>query len=138
MAKGLYTPVHKEKYMGDPTKIRFLSSWELRFMQFCDLNPNVLQWGSEEFKVQYFNPVKKKVCFYIPDFIIKYKDRAGNIKTEVIEIKPKKQSVPSKSLSLYDKVALVINHAKWAAAKSICESHGITFKVMTEEDLFKK
>ena len=138
MAKGLYTPKHPEKYLGDPRKIRFLSSWELRFMQFCDTNPNVIQWGSEEFKVQYWHPIKQKVCNYIPDFIIKYKDNRGNLITEVIEIKPKKQSVPGKRTSTYDKVQLVINHAKWAAAVALCDSHGIKFRVVTEADMFRK
>lgn len=58
--KGLYTPKYPEKYLGDPRKIRFMSSWELRFMQVCDLNPNILNWGSEEFRIKYWNPIKKK------------------------------------------------------------------------------
>ena len=33
-------------------------------------------------------------------------------------------------------VQLVINHAKWTAANALCESHGIKFRVVTEEDLF--
>lgn len=60
MAKGLFVPQNPQKYLGDVRKIRFMSSWELRFMQVCDMNPNVLQWGSEEFRVKYFNPIKKK------------------------------------------------------------------------------
>ena len=135
--KGIYVCKHPEKYLGDPTKIRFMSSWELRFMQICDDNPNVLQWGSEEFRVKYFNPIKKKVCDYIPDFILKYKNRQGELITEVIEIKPHKQTVPDKKASLYDQVSLAVNHAKWAAAKAVCESHGIRFRVATEQDLFR-
>lgn len=106
-------------------------------MQVCDMNPKIIQWGSEEFRVKYFNPIKKKVCDYIPDFIVKYEDRHGNIITEVIEIKPRKQTVPDKRASLYDQVSLAVNHAKWAAAKVVCESHGIRFRVATETELFK-
>ena len=135
-SKGLYKPIHPEKYMGDPNKIRFLSSWEMKFFQFCDANPNVLQWGSEEFKIQYFNPIKKKVCFYFPDIIMKFKRADGVIQTQVIEIKPMKQTVSSSNMSTYDKVQLIINHAKWTAAKVICESHGIHFRVATEHELF--
>jgi hypothetical protein len=138
MARGLYTPKHPEKYMGDPRKIRFLSSWELKFMQVCDMNPNIISWGSEEFRVKYFNPIKGKVCDYIPDFIIKYKDRQGNLITEVIEIKPMKQSKMTKKSSLYDQIAIAVNMAKWAAAKAVCESHGIRFRVATEQELFRK
>lgn len=136
MAKGMFIPQHPEKYLGDPTKIRFLSSWEQRFMFACDLNPNVLKWGSEEFKVHYFHPIKKKVCTYIPDVWMQYKDSKGTIHTEVIEIKPKKQSVISNNMSTYDKVQLVINHAKWTACKAICEAGGIKFRVVTEMELF--
>lgn len=137
MAKGLYTPQNPQKYLGDPRKIRFLSSWELRFMQNCDSNPNVLQWGSEEFKIQYWNPIKNRVANYFPDFIIKYRDARGEVITEVIEIKPLKQSVTSKSMSTYDKLSLIVNHAKWQAAVAVCESHGIKFRVVTEKDLFR-
>ena len=98
MAKGLFTPKNPSKYLGDITKIRFLSSWELRFMIVCDTNPYILQWGSEEFRIKYWNPIKNKVCDYIPDFIIKYQ-RGEEVITEVIEIKPKKQSVISKKMS---------------------------------------
>lgn len=56
----------------------------------------------------------------------------------MIEIKPRKQTVPDKRASLYDQVSLVVNHAKWAAAKTVCESHGIRFRVATEDELFRK
>ena len=62
MAKGLFRPTRPEKYLGDITKIRFMSSWERSFMVFCDTNPNVIKWGSEEFKIKYFNPIKNKTC----------------------------------------------------------------------------
>jgi hypothetical protein len=142
MAKGLYTPINVHKYLGDPKKIRFLSSWELRFMDFCDKNPNVIKWGSEEFKIPYIHPIKRnadgspKRCNYYPDFIIKYKNASGEIFTEVIEIKPSSQSVIGKKMSTYDKVQLVINDAKWRAAKTFCESHKIKFRVLTEKNLF--
>src|SRR5574343_634128 len=113
MAKGLYRPINPEKYLGDPTKVRFLSSWELKFMEMCDKNPNISKWGSEEFKIPYWNPVKNKMCSYIPDFIIKYKNRHGVILTEVIEIKPNSQASLIGKKSTYDKVQLVINHSKW-------------------------
>ena len=138
MAKGLYTPRNPEKYLGDPRKIRFLSSWELSFMNFCDTNPNVIAWGSEEFRVKYFNPIKNKVCDYIPDFIVKYKDAQGNVITEVIEIKPLKETALKPKMSAYDKVALVVNHAKWTAAKAMCDAAGIRFRVLTEQEMFRQ
>jgi hypothetical protein len=108
-------------------------------MEFCDKNPNVLKWGSEEFKIPYMNPIKKKICSYYPDFIVKYKDRNGNVLTEVIEIKPACQDpsrVRKKKPSTYDTVQMVINQAKWTSAKAFCESHGIRFRVLTEKEMF--
>lgn len=133
----MYRPINVEKYLGDPSKIRFLSSWERVFMVACDMNPNILKWGSEEFKVHYYHPIKLKICTYIPDFWIQYKDSKGVIHTEVIEVKPHKQSVVSNNMSTYDKVQLVINHAKWTACKAICDAGGIRFRVVTEQSLFR-
>jgi hypothetical protein len=140
VAKGKYEPMHPEKYLGDWRKIRFLSSWELKFMQFLDVNPNVIAWGSEEFQIPYWNPVKKKICAYYPDFIVKFKNDKGEVVTEVIEIKPRVQSVlpKGKKISLYDQVQLVLNHAKWTAAESFCKSRGINFKVLNEQNLFRQ
>lgn len=135
--KGLYNAKNPQKYLGDPRKIRFMSSWELRFMTFCDTNPHIIAWGSEEFRIPYFNPVKKRMTTYIPDFIIKYRDKTGQVVTEVIEIKPKKQAVISSKMSLYDKVQLVINQAKWQAAVGFCKQHGINFRILTEDQMFR-
>ena len=137
MAKGLYTPINKNKYLGDVTKIRFMSSWELRFMDFCDKNPNIIEWGSEEIKIKYYHPIKKKMCNYLPDFIIKYKDVDGNIHTEIIEIKPFSQSSTKGKKTTYDKVQLIINEAKWKAANAFCLACKIKFKVLTENELFR-
>jgi hypothetical protein len=136
MAKGYYTPLHPEKYLGDPRKIRYLSSWELNFQRFCDNNPNVLAWASEEIRIKYYHPFKRKVCEYIPDFLIKYKDDNGNILTELIEIKPKKETRLTKKSTTYDKVNIAINQQKWTAAISFCNQAGIKFKVLTEDNLF--
>jgi len=142
MAKGLFKPINIDKYLGDPNKIRFLSSWERSFMEFCDKNPNIISWGSEEFSVPYFHPIKKnidgkpKLCQYYPDFIVKYKNSSGVILTEVIEIKPSQQTVATKKPTTYDKVQLIINHAKWEAANAFCLSHKIRFRILTEKDLF--
>lgn len=133
MAKGLYRPENPEKYMGDPNKIRFLSAWERNFMVFCDTNPDVIQWSSEEIKIPYYHPFKKRVAMYIPDFIIKYRNKAGEVKTEVVEIKPAKESMLKPKMTNYDKVCLVLNTAKWQAARLLCDKHGIVFRILTEK-----
>ena len=92
--KSKYKPSFPQKYKGDPNNIICRSSWERKFCRWCDLNENVLQWGSEEFYIPYISPVDNRVHKYFPDFIIKVKESNGQIKTYVIEVKPKKQTKP--------------------------------------------
>ena len=49
--KGRYTPENPKKYIGDPSKIVYRSSWERRFMIYCDRNPLILSWASEELAI---------------------------------------------------------------------------------------
>ena len=44
--KGIYKPVHRNKYAGIHLP-EYRSSWELKFFQWCDKNTNVLEWTSE-------------------------------------------------------------------------------------------
>jgi hypothetical protein len=37
-----------------------------------------------------------------------------------------------------DKAAYVINDAKWKAAQAFCAARNLTFRVMTEYDLYRK
>ena len=92
--KSKYRPSFPSKYKGDPTNIICRSSWERKFCRWCDMNENILQWGSEEFHIPYVSPLDRRVHKYYPDFIIKVKESTGQIKTYVIEVKPKKQTKP--------------------------------------------
>ena len=95
--KGKYSPSYPRKYKGDPTNIVYRSLWERKFMVYCDLNENILEWGSEEIVMPYRSPVDGRVHRYFPDFYIKVKESTGRIKKMIIEIKPKRQcSPPSK------------------------------------------
>jgi hypothetical protein len=46
--KGKYYPSHPKKYKGDSSNIIYRSLWERKFMVYCDMNENILEWGSEE------------------------------------------------------------------------------------------
>jgi len=35
-----------------------------------------------------------------------------------------------------DRAFLMVNQAKWAAAMAWCKKNGVTFRLITEEDLF--
>jgi len=69
--KGLYKPNNPKKYVGDSRNIQYRSSWEKRFMIYCDKNPDIVAWASEEMFVPYKNPVDNKIHRYFPDFIVK-------------------------------------------------------------------
>jgi hypothetical protein len=135
-AQGKYIPKNPQKYIGKnvPT---YRSGWELTFMNFCDANDKIIYWASEVMKIPYKHPLTGKPTIYIPDFFVVYENKRGTKVAEVVEIKPKKQSIiESKVSSAKDRMVVAINHAKWAAAKAYCKHQGFTFRVITEDDIF--
>ena len=134
--KSLYRPSFPKKYKGDTSNIICRSSWERKFCQYCDLNESILEWGSEEFWIPYRSPVDNKTHRYFPDFIIKVKESTGELKTYVVEVKPRRQTKPpTKSSSLYEAKTYAVNQAKWKAARSWCADRRIEFKIITEKEL---
>jgi hypothetical protein len=83
------------------------------------------------------NPVTGKKSNYVPDFLITYRQKDNTVRAELIEIKPKKQSVVESKMSSKDRAVVAINYAKWAAAQAWCKRQGLTFRVVTEDDMFK-
>lgn len=136
-SQGYYTPVNPGKYIGSGSP-KYRSGWELTFMRFCDNNPNVISWGSECVRIPYRNPFTGKNTFYVPDFLITYQDKSGNKKAELIEIKPRSQVMMEVARSQQEKAAVVLNMAKWQAARAWCSRTGATFRILTEEDIFNK
>ena len=92
--KSLFKPTKPRKYKGDVNNIICRSSWEAKFCNYCDINENIIEWGSEEFWIPYRSPLDNRVHRYFPDFLIKIKESTGIIKTYVIEVKPRKQTRP--------------------------------------------
>ena len=139
--KSKYKPSFPKKYKGDPNNIICRSSWERKFCRWCDLNENIVAWGSEEFCIPYRSPVDGRVHRYFPDFIIKVKEQSGDIKTYVIEVKPKKQTrepkKPSRTTKRYisEVKTYAVNQAKWKAADEWCKDRMIEFKIITEDHL---
>ncbi len=109
--------------------------------QWCDTQPNVLKWASEEFSIPYVSPKDGKVHRYYPDFLIEYRDTSGKIKKQIIEVKPKRQTKPPERKSrvtksyLYEAATYEINMAKWEAAVEFAKDNGIEFKIITEDEL---
>lgn len=135
-AQGVYVPKNPQKYIGNH-KPRYRSGWELTFMTFCDGNENIIYWASESMRIPYKHPLTGKPTIYVPDFFVVYQNKFGKQVAEVVEIKPKKQSIiESKVASAKDRMVVAINHAKWQAAMAYCKSQGLTFRVITEDDIF--
>lgn len=135
-AQGTFIPKNTEKYIGN-NKPKYRSGWELTFMQFCDTNKSVLKWASEAITIPYISPLDGKRHNYIPDFFVLYQNKYGKQVAEMIEIKPKKQSlIESRVASARDRAVVAVNHAKWASAMEYCKRAGLTFRVITEDDLF--
>lgn len=140
--QGKFHPKNPEKYTGDVNNIIYRSSWELKFMRYCDRKENILEWGSEEFFIPYYDPTTEKVRRYFPDFYMKVKESDGKISRYIVEVKPKKQTIkPQRTTRKRNKTYIneVLtyekNMAKWKAALDFCESRLIHFKVITEDDL---
>lgn len=134
--RARFIPKNPGKYLGNPANIFCRSSWELSVCKFFDSHPSVFKWGSEEIKIPYIKPTDNRVHYYFPDFIVVYKDKEGNLIKELVEVKPLKESVLTDRSSNYDKLAIAVNHAKWAAAEAFCAANGMKFRVLTEQSIF--
>ena len=135
-AQGVYEVINRHKYVG-LNNPRYRSGWEHSFMRFCDTNDNILQWASESIKIPYQHPITGRQTIYVPDFLITYRTRDNTMRAELIEIKPKGQSVISEGQKPRDRAVVAVNYAKWAAAQKWCARQGLSFRVITEDDMFR-
>ena len=51
--RGKYTIKDKSKYAGDHKKVVYRSLWERQAFRWCESNPNVVRWNSEEVVIPY-------------------------------------------------------------------------------------
>lgn len=140
--QGKFKPKNPSKYLGDCTNIIYRSSYELKFMQYCDLSENIMAYQSEEFFIPYISPIDGKCHRYFPDFFIKYKDKTGKFRKAIIEIKPEKDlKEPEKNPKrktkswAYQVKTWAVNQQKWNAARKYCEERDYEFKIFTEKTL---
>lgn len=139
--KGRYIPTNPSKYRGEISDIIYRSSWELKFMRWCDTNPSILEWGSEIAVIPYISPVDSKAHRYFVDFYIKVKEKSGKVTRYLVEIKPERFTRPPEKPKKQNKKYIQevfqygTNQAKWAAANEFCEDRGFKFIVLTEKDL---
>ena len=139
--KGKFKSKHPEKYAGDPTNIIYRSSWELKFMNWCDGNSSVLRWSSEETVIPYRCPTDNRLHRYFVDFRIQIRSRDGTSKTYLVEVKPDGQTRPPKypgrktKRYITESLTFMKNQAKWEAAVNYCRDRNWEFKILTEHDL---
>ena len=110
-------------------------------MKWCDNHDHILEWGSEEIVVPYRSPLDGKVHRYFVDFYAKVRNKSGEAKKYLIEVKPKKQTVepkiPQRKTKRYltEVTTYITNQAKWEAAREWCADHGLEFIILTEDHL---
>lgn len=135
-SQGKFHLKNPEKYLGKRTPM-YRSSWEFTFMKFCDEHPSVTEWASEAIKIPYRNPLTGKQTIYVPDFFIAYADKNGKKHVELIEVKPANQAIKEKTgRSKVNQAHWVVNQAKWEAARAYCKQNNITFRIVTEGDIY--
>jgi hypothetical protein len=137
---GKFIPKNPSKYQGDVTNIVYRSSYERKFMNWCDIKSHVLSWGSEEVVVLYISPLDNRQHRYFVDFNITVQTKTG-VRKFLIEVKPdrftKEPVIPKrKSKSFLAEVKQWgVNNAKWKAARRYAEARNWSFILITEKDL---
>jgi len=134
-ASGPYVIKNATKYVGKGIP-RYRSSWEWAFMNFCDSNDNIINWASEPVRIPYRHPLTGKNTTYVPDFIVTYRGPNNTVRAELIEIKPKSQSLIEEKQSQRDRAQVAINYAKWDQAQKWAKANGLTFRIITEDQIF--
>ena len=136
--QGIFVPKNIDKFIGERAIYR--SGLELKFFRFCDNNPKVVRWGSENVVIPYYNPLTKRNHRYHVDNYVVIKE--GNAITKyLVEIKPYKQTLKpttkykQKKHIIYEQVQFVRNQAKWKAARKYCEGRGYKWLILTEKEL---
>jgi hypothetical protein len=135
--QGKYKIKRPEKYAGNASKVVYRSLWERQAFKWCENNPKVKMWNSEEVVVPYKCKTDNKLHRYFVDLLIQMEDK----KTYLIEIKPKNQTTPPKTRTRKTKkyinevTTYAKNISKWEAAQEFAEHKGWKFQVWTEETL---
>lgn len=143
--QGFFKPKNPEKYVGKGDII-YRSGLELKFMKFCDDNPNVISWASEPIPIPYFDTVTNKWRRYYVDNFVEIKEGTV-VKKYLIEIKDKKETQQPvikkgkrKTTILYEQATYQTNCCKWSFANKFCKEHGMEFLLLgfSKQDGFEK
>lgn len=137
---GTFLPKNIKKYEGDHTKIVWRSLWERGFFVWCDENPAIVKWSSEETIIPYICKTDNRPHRYFIDAKIVFESG----QTILVEIKPesqiKKPNVAGKKVTraLLESIATYAkNTSKWEAADAYCKARGWSFQIWGESVLAK-
>lgn len=139
--QGKFSPQNPSKYVGDLKKIVFRSSWERKFMNWCDLNDSVLSWTSEGLVIDYYSPIDQRNRRYFVDFVVRMVNSDGIEEDVIVEIKPEKETIPPKrgnkkeSTYLKECYTWSVNSSKWAAAQKFAKERNMKFLILNEHHL---
>jgi hypothetical protein len=132
-----FTPVNEEKYVGRVEDIMSRSTWEYAVFKWCDRNPDVIEWNSEEAVIPYICPTDNRRHRYFIDLYIKF----SSGRQCLIEIKPEYETKPPKTPKkrtkrfITESLKYAKNQAKWEAASNIAKENGMEFYVWTEHTI---
>jgi|TARA_B110000285_G_scaffold231440_1_gene300178 hypothetical protein len=135
---GKYSVINKSKYKGDANGVIYRSLWEKHTFAWCDKNPKIKWWCSEEIVVPYYWEIDKRYHRYFVDLQIAF--TSGDI--VLVEIKPKRQTLPPKGTRktksyLGEAREYVKNMNKWEAAETYAKDRNWHFQIWTEFTLQK-
>ena len=134
--KGKYTIKNTKKYLGDPTKVIYRSLLERQAFKWCESNPRVKKWNSEEIVVPYKCKTDNKLHRYYVDLLVEL----DNKDIILVEIKPKRETVPPKGKRktkryIKEVTTYIKNTSKWQAATQYANHKGWKFQIWTEDTL---
>ena len=134
-------PRNPQKYRGDPHNIWVRSSWERRALEWCDTNSMVVEYASEEIVIPYLCETDNKMHRYFVDLYVKVRNKDGNLKSYIVEIKPFSQTQPPKfpgkqtQRYINEATTFVKNQCKWKAAREFAKKRNVEFIILTEKEL---
>ena len=134
--QGRYKIKKPEKYIGDYSNVVYRSLWERQTFKWCESNPSVKAWNSEEVVIPYKCKTDNKLHRYFVDLLVEMDNR----KIILVEIKPKAQTQPPKKRRKSKKyinevTQFVKNQSKWEAANQFAKHKGWKFQIWTEDTL---
>lgn len=133
--QGEFVVKNGNKYVGRGSP-RFRSGWEFTFMMFLDSNDNIINWASEPVRIPYRHPITGKMTMYVPDFIVTYRGPNNTTRAELIEIKPKNQSLVESKMNANQRAVVAVNYCKWDAATKWARQNGMVFRVINEDQIY--